>query len=116
MQHADDVLGLVLPQRHARVLAFHDFVDHLLGRVVDVDGLHLGAVDHDVEHLQVAQVEHAAQHRRVALGERAANRLQLDGAPDLLVRRQDVGGIVARGRRQLQQQAHDVLDGGGERI
>ena len=81
------------------------------GGIVDVDGLHLGAMDHDVEHLQAAQVEHAAEHRRIALGDRAADGLQLDGAADLLVRGQDIGGVVALGRRQLQEQAHDELDG-----
>ena len=36
--------------------------------------------------------------------------LQLDGAADLLVRGQDIGGIVALGRRELQDQADDELD------
>ena len=116
VQDADDVVGLVLPQRNARVLALQDLVDHLLRRIVDVDGLHLGAMDHDVEHLQASQVEHAAEHRRIALGDGAADGLELDGAADLLVRGQDVGGIVALGRRELQDQAHDELDRRRERI
>ena len=60
--------------------------------------------------------EHAAQHRGVALGECAAPGLEVDGAADLLVRLENVGRIVAAGRRQLEDLADRELNRHRERI
>ena len=66
--------------------------------------------------LQIAQIEHAAEHVGVAAGDRAFLGLQLDRAADLLVRRENVGRVVALARRQLQDLADDELDRRGERL
>ena len=84
----------------------------LCRRIVGVDRLHLGAVNHDVEHLQLAQVEHAAEHVGVAAGDGA---LLLDSS---MVPR--ISSCAARmlaassrlGRGELQQLADDELDRG----
>ncbi len=115
MEDADDVVGLVLPDGNARVLARQDLLDQAGRRVRRVQRLHLGPVHHDVEDAQILQVEDAAEHGRVLLRHRATLTLQLDGAADLLVRLENVGGIVALRRRQLQEEAHDRLDGDRER-
>ena len=71
---------------------------------------------HDVGHLQVAQVEHAAQHVGIVTGDRALLGLQIDGAADLLARGENVGLVVGRGRRELQELAHDERDRHRDRI
>ncbi len=71
---------------------------------------------HDVGHLQIAQVEHAAQHVGVVAGDGTFLGLQLDRAADLLVRGEDVGLVVGRGRRELQKLPHDELDRHGDRL
>ena len=95
VQDADDVLGLVLPQRNARVLTLQDLVDHFLRRVV---GMSMVCIlvrwTMMSSTCRLSQVQHAAEHRRIALGDGAADGLELDGAADLLVRGEDVGGIV----------------------
>ena len=77
--------------------------------------LHLGAVDHDVLDGQTGQIEHAAEHVAVALLHAAFLVLQIDGAAQFLMRRQDVGLVVFLGRRQLEQLPHDEFDGDGHR-
>ena len=111
VEHADDVLGLVFPDRHARILRLQNRVDDLTVGFVGVHGLHLGAMYHDVEHLKIGQVENAAEHMRIVFLHAAIALAKLDRATQLLMRFQDVGGIVLGRRCQPQQPPHDVLDG-----
>ena len=64
-------------------------VDDLARRIVGIEHDHVGAVDHDVGHGQLAQVEHAAEHVAVELLHVAVAMQQIDGAAQLLARRQD---------------------------
>ena len=89
VQHADDVLRLVAPQRNAGVFGRQHLAHQLLRRQVGVDHHHLGAVDHDVGDLQLAQVEQAAEHVAVLLLDLALVVQQVDRAAQPLGRRQD---------------------------
>ena len=112
VQDADDILRLVLPDRNARVSAsFMSSIENLGRRIVGVDHFHLGAMNHDVGDLQIAQIEHAAEHLRVALGHGAFLGLQIDGAANFLMRRENVGLVVGFAGRQLQHLADDEFDG-----
>ena len=83
VQDADDVLGLVAPQRDARELGLEHCVDDLFGRIVGVDRHHLGAMDHDIGHRQVAQIEQAAHHVAVVLLDAASRCSEIDRRRDL---------------------------------
>ena len=91
MQHADDILRLVLPDRH--VLRAQQLVDDLLGvsSALTISILVRWTMISDV---QLAQVEDAAEHVRVGAGDRPLLLLQLDRAADLLASGENVGGIV----------------------
>src|SRR3546814_12230040 len=52
----------LLPQRHAGEGAGQDLLDDLGRRLIDVDGPHVLAVDHDLLHPDVAEIEDRAQH------------------------------------------------------
>ncbi len=110
MQDSDDVFRLVAPDRNARVLRLQDLLDDPVRRIVGIECLHLGAMDHDVVDAQRAEIEHAAEHVSVMARDRAFLRLQLDGAADFLVRRENVGFVVDPRRSQLQQQCNDRLN------
>ena len=88
MQDADDVLGRVAPQRHARHRRGEHRLDRLLGRQAGVDHDHLGAVDHHVGDGEVAQVEQAAEHVAILLLDAALAMQEIDRAAQLLVRRE----------------------------
>ena len=114
MQHANDVVGFVLPDRHARELALDNVVDNLVRVVGNVDGLHLGAVDHDVVELQFLEIKHAAEALRLALVDGAFLGRQLDGTAQF-VGGENIGVVVGAARRQPQDVAHDEVNGGGGR-
>ena len=90
-------------------------VDDLLGGQLGVDRVHLGPVHHDVRHGQLAQIEHAAQHVAGELHHAAFLMMQLDGAPDLLMRREHFGVVADRDAEQAQGVPDDPLHGGGYR-
>ena len=71
-----------------------NLVEDILRVAVDVERFHLGAMDHDVGDLEIAQIKHAAEHLRIVLQNGAFFRLKIDGAADLFMRGQDVGGVV----------------------
>ena len=87
-------------------------VDDLLGRIVGVDRDHLGAVDHDVGDGEVAQVEQAAEHVAVVLLDAAFAVQEIDGAAQLLVRREDrcVVPDPKPNRRRIQRTSHSIAD------
>ena len=63
MQHADDVVRLVAPQRDAGVLAVQHLAHDLLRRQVGVDHGHVAPVDHDVGDRHLVEVQDRMQHR-----------------------------------------------------
>src|SRR5262249_29456130 len=67
VEYADDVLSLAAPQRNARDRLGEDGLDHLLRRIVDAHGDHIGPMDHDIGHHEVAQVEQPTEHVTVEL-------------------------------------------------
>ena len=71
-------------------------------RIVGVDRHHLGAVDHDVGHRQLAQIEQAAHHVAVELLDDALAVQEIDGAAQLLVRREDRLDLADRHAEQPQ--------------
>ena len=110
VQDADDVLRRVAPQRNARDRRGEHGLDDVLGRIVGVDGDHLGAMDHHVVDGEVAQVEQAAEHVAIVLLDAALVVQQVDRAAQFLVRRQH-RLIVADARAgEPQDAAHQRLD------
>ena len=89
MQHADDIVGAVAPQRQPRHRRRQHGVGDVLRRIVGVQHHHFGAVDHDVGDRELAQIENAAHHVAVELLDDAGVMQQIDGAAQLLARRQD---------------------------
>ena len=61
-QNADDVVLVLADHREARVPGFDDLRQELLGRLVDVDHVHLRARHHDVARLQLGDLQHALDH------------------------------------------------------
>src|SRR5579883_2571810 len=112
MQHADDVLRLLAPERNAGIFGRQHLPHQLLRRQVGIDGDHFGAMNHDVGDLQLAQVEQPAEHVAVHLLHLAFAVQQIDRAAQPLDRRQDrlVGAdLDAQGAHQ---DAHHDLDHG----
>ena len=57
MQHADDVLRLLAPQRDAGVFGCQHLAHQLVRRQVGIDHHHRGAMDHDVGDGEIAETE-----------------------------------------------------------
>ena len=115
MQHADDVVGLVLPQRQTGVRALDRRADDLGRRQVGVDRAHLLAVRDDFRDFHIRQVEDRAQHGPLVAHLLALAGVQVDGAAQLLLRM-----LGAQGRRhldaeQLEGGAHQHVHGVGDR-
>ncbi|MGY4423612.1 hypothetical protein ACVWY2_006061 [Bradyrhizobium sp. JR6.1] len=89
VEHADDVLRLLAPQRDAGVFARQHLAHQFLGRQVGIDHGHLGAVDHHVGDLQFAEVQQPAEHVAVLLLDLAFVMQQIDRAAQAFGRRQD---------------------------
>ena len=87
VQDADDVFGIVAPERQSRHRRGDDGIDDILGRIVGVERDHVGAVDHHVGDHQFAQIEHAAEHVAVERLHVALPMQQIDGATQFLARR-----------------------------
>ena len=115
MQDADDLLAFAAPQRHPGMRALQRRVDDLLGRQIDVDRVHRGPVHHDVRDGELAKIEHAAEHVAVELHHAAFLVVQVDGAAQLLVRRQHLDVVADRDAEQAQSVADEELHGGGDR-
>ena len=100
MHHADDVLRLA-SQTGRGVGPRQHLLDDLLGRLVDVDRAHVGAVDHDVGHLELAEAEEVVDVLGLALLHLAVLGRNLDQALDL-----DVGqDVLVRGFPDAEQRA-----------
>ena len=62
VEHADDVVDVLLVDRDARVALAHDGLDDLAQRGVDLERDHVHARDHDLVGALLAELEHAADH------------------------------------------------------
>jgi hypothetical protein len=92
MDDADDVVGLVPPQRQARVRRGQHLVEHRARRIVRVEAHHGAAVHHDLAHFDLRQIQHAPEHGALVLDHLVLALVQLDRAAQLLRRRDD--GLV----------------------
>ncbi len=63
-QNPDDVVAVLVDDRKARVRGFDDEGNEGLGRVVDVDDVHLRARDHDLADAHLGHLQHALDHRQ----------------------------------------------------
>ena len=115
VQHADDVFGIVAPDRQPRIGRADDLADQLLGRQIGVERQHLGAMDHDVGDFEIPQIEQAAEH--VAIGARDAALLmqKIDRAFQLLVAGQDRALLAGVDAEELQKSANEPIDGDEQR-
>ena len=89
MQHADDVLRLLAPERNARIFGCKHLAYQFLRRQVGVDHHHLGAMNHHVGNLKLAQVQQTAEHVAILLFDLALVMKQIDRAAQTLGWRQD---------------------------
>jgi hypothetical protein len=115
VQHADDVVRIVLPQRQACVGTRQHLVDELAGRLVGVDRGHVLAVDHDLLDLHLGEVQDRSQHlARVAFLLAFAG-VQFDRAAQFLLAlaRRQGGGQTHPEERQGE--AHHRLHGQRDR-
>jgi len=87
--------GVPRQQRDARHHFGDHALDHLVRRLADIGGDHLGAVDHDVGDREVAQIEQAAEHVAIVFLDAALTMEEVDRTAQALVRRQ----AAARFRR-----------------
>ena len=110
VQNADDVLRVAAPERQPRHRRGDDRIDNILGLIVGVERDHVGAVDHDVGDHQIAQIEHAAEHVTVERLHIAFAVQQVDGAAQLLARRQHLLILADRHADELEQPAHQRFD------
>ena len=62
VQHADDVVGLAAPDRHARIGRADNRMEKLARRQIGVDRVHFRPVDHHVLDGEFAEIEQAAEH------------------------------------------------------
>ena len=92
MQHADDVVGIAAPERHARIGRGEHFAHEFVGRQVGVERAHLGAMDHRVADRNLVEFQQPAEHvalvaRDLALAMQDVDRAaQFLGAGDALTR------------------------------
>ena len=69
VHQADDVIQIAFAQRHARVVAVLDGLEHLADRLADHEIIDLRARGHDLADLQVAELEGAGENALLALWE-----------------------------------------------
>jgi hypothetical protein len=62
MENADDIVGIVSPERYPCVGAFDDLFDDLARRQVGVHHFKIPAVVHYLADINVGQIEYATQH------------------------------------------------------
>ena len=110
MQHADEIIRALAPERHARIGGGQDLLDDLMRRQVGVDGAHLGAMHHHVRDMHDGQIEHAAEHVARAALDRAFLMQNVDGALQLVVGRHHGAAMAELDAGELQHDAHEVLD------
>ena len=110
MQHAENVVRRAAPHRQPADGGAEHRVDDLARRFVGVEHHHLGAVDHDVGHGELAQIEHAAHHVAVELFDDAGAMQEIDGAAQLLARRQDRLNLADLHADAAQDHPHQPLD------
>ncbi len=121
VQDADDVLGLVAPQRDAGELGLEHRADDLFRRIVGIDRHHLGAMDHDVGNFEVAEAENVLDVFRLALfhlavlGRHLDEPLDLDVGEDFLLRAfLDAEHPQDRARRGIEQPVQRIEEQKGD--
>ena len=62
MQETNDVVALAFVDWKARMRRVDDLMQHLFCRVMDVDHVHSGCIDHDVACSHVGHAQHAFEH------------------------------------------------------
>ena len=115
MQHADEIIGTLAPQRHPRIGRRQHFADDVAGRQIGVDGPDLGAVNHHVGHMHDLQIEHAAEHVARAALDIAFLVHDVDGAHQLVVGRKHLSAMTKLDAGHFEQPAHEKLDAGEQR-
>ena len=67
-------------------------------------------MDHDVRDLQIAQVQDAAEHVGIAFGYRSFFGLQINGAANFFMRRQNICVIIGLAGCKFEQLPDDKFD------
>ena len=115
VQHTDDVLRLVTPERDAGVFGGEHLAHQLFCRKVRIDHHHFGAMNHDVGDVEIFQVEQAAEHVAILLLDTAFMMHQIDRTAQPLGRRQQILMRANRNAQQLHQEPHHHVDHGEKR-
>ncbi len=115
VQHADDVLRIVLVERQPGMGRVEHFPHQLARRQFRVQHDDILAVDHDLGDVHLRQVQHAAQHHPVAAFHQALRVVVLDRAANLLVGGQHVGLHRQVDAEWPQHLPHEPLDGEDDR-
>ena len=110
MQHANDVFGLVAPQRNPCVFGGQHLAHQILRRQVGIDHHHFGAVNHHVGDLKLAQIQQPAEHVAVVLFDTAFVVNQVYRPAQPLGRRQQRLIVTDLDAEQPHQQPDDRLN------
>src|SRR5687767_13783314 len=109
VQHADDVVGGILPDRYAGVTALENSLDYRDRRLGTIDGHHFGAMDHDVAHRQVLQVQNTAKHVAIFLHHASLAVMKSNGAAQFVVGRKYMFGLADVGAEKPQGVLDDIF-------
>ena len=91
VDHTDDVLRLIFPDRDARVGGVEAVADDFLRVGVGVDGLDIPTVHHHLRHLARSKVERREDAVTVVFLNRAFGMVQIHGGADFFMRAHDPG-------------------------
>ena len=80
VQDADNIVGIVSPQRYPGIGAVHDMFDDLTWRQVGIHHSQVLAMVHDLSDIDIGQIEDAAQHDAFLAHFGGIALMQLDGA------------------------------------
>jgi hypothetical protein len=115
MQHADDVVRIVPPQRQPGVRAGQHLLHDVFRRLVDIDRDDLLAVRDDIGDLDIGQIQNGAQHGALVPFLLAGAGVQVDDPAQFLL------GMLGAQRRtdidseEAQRRTHDDVYGMGDR-
>ena len=106
MDHANDVLGVILVDRQPRVARLQALLQDLRRLGIAVDHLDAGAVQHDLLDRALGEVERAEDAVAVLLLDHALGMAQLQGAGDFLAHGKDMAVGVGLDAEDAQHPAH----------